>query len=31
VAVLSHNHASQAAGIAVVEKVSQLTRKHLKW
>jgi beta-lactamase class A len=31
VAVLSHNHASQGAGIAVVEKVSQLTRKHLKW
>jgi beta-lactamase class A len=31
VAVLSHGHASQGAGIAVVEKVAQLTRKHLKY
>jgi beta-lactamase class A len=30
-AVLSHNNASQAAGISVVEHVAELTRKHLKW
>jgi beta-lactamase class A len=30
-AVLSHNNATQAAGIAVVEDVADLTRKHLKW
>jgi beta-lactamase class A len=31
VAVLSHGHASQGAGITVVEKVAQLTRKYLKY
>jgi beta-lactamase class A len=31
VAVLSHNHAGMNGGISVVEKVSKLTRKHLKW
>jgi beta-lactamase class A len=30
-AVLSRGHASQADGIAVVEKVAKLTRQHLKW
>lgn len=31
VAVLSHGHRSQGAGIAVVQKVAKLTRKHLKY
>jgi hypothetical protein len=30
-AVLSHGHRSQGAGIAVVEKVAELTRKHLTY
>ncbi|GAA0798806.1 hypothetical protein Sya03_49540 [Spirilliplanes yamanashiensis] len=31
VAVLSHGHGSMDAGIGAVEKVSRLTRTHLKW
>jgi beta-lactamase class A len=31
VAVLSHGHASMAAGIAVVEKVAKMTRQYLKY
>jgi hypothetical protein len=30
-AVLSHGHRSREAGIAVVERVAELTRKHLKY
>ncbi|HET9518319.1 MAG TPA: serine hydrolase, partial [Actinoplanes sp.] len=31
IAVLSHNHGGMNSGIAVVEKVAKLTRKHLAW
>ncbi len=31
IAVLSHGHSTQSGGIAVVENVAKLTRKHLKW
>jgi beta-lactamase class A len=31
VSVLSHGHASQGAGIAVVEKVAKMTRQYLKY
>jgi beta-lactamase class A len=31
IAVLSHGHASMAAGIAVVEKVAKMTRQYLKY
>jgi hypothetical protein len=31
IAVLSHGHGTQDGGIAVVEDIAKLTRKHLKW
>jgi hypothetical protein len=31
IAVLSHNHGSMSRGIAVVEKVTKLTRQYLKY